>query len=109
MAFLLLVLQTLLLIAGLALFGQLLVGAFGWGRREQNPVYQLFAIVAKPATGLIRAITPRVVLDRHIPIATFMVCLVAYFAVGFYHRDVCLSDLGQKGCEKWVQARAAAR
>jgi hypothetical protein len=35
----------------------------------------------------------------------FLLCLIAYFAIGFAHRDVCLSDLGQKGCEKWQQAR----
>ena len=107
MALLLLVLQTLILVAGLALIGRFLVGAFSWGRRGENPIYQLFEIVSRPATRLVRFITPRIVLDRHVPLAAFALCLLGYLAVGFYHRDVCLADLGQNGCEKWAQARAA--
>jgi hypothetical protein len=106
-ALLLLILQTVILIAGLALVGQFIVGAFAWGRREQNPIYQLLGIIARPAVSLVRLVTPRIVLDRHIPIATFLLCLFAYFGVGFAHRDVCLSDLGQQGCTKWAQARGA--
>lgn len=108
MALVLLMVQTIIFVAGLALLGQFLVGVFAWGRRERNPVYQLFGIVARPAIGLVRAITPRLVLDRHIPLATFLICFFAYFAIGFVHRDVCLSDLSQNGCEKWAQARSVA-
>lgn len=106
MALVLLVIQTVVFVAGLALMGQFLVGAFSWGRREQNPIYQLFGIVARPAVRLVRAITPRVVLDRHVPLAAFVLCFVGYFALGFVHRDVCLQDLRQNACEKWAQARS---
>jgi len=105
MALFLLIAQTLVLIAGMALVGQLLVGLFSWGRRHQNAVYQLFGLVARPVVRAVRVITPRIVLDQHVPVVAFLLCLVAYFAIGFAHRDVCLSDLSQKGCEKWVQAR----
>ena len=48
MAFALLVLQTLVLVAGLALLGQGLVGAFNWPRRRQNLVWRLFEVIASP-------------------------------------------------------------
>lgn len=105
MAFLLLIAHTLLFIAGMALLGQFLVGLFSWRRRRENVVYQLFGVVARPVVRAVRAVTPRLVLDQHIPIAAFLLCLMAYFAIGFAHRDVCLSDLNQKGCEKWAQTR----
>jgi uncharacterized protein YggT (Ycf19 family) len=106
MALLLLIAQTLILIAGLALMSQFIVGVFNWGRREENVVYQLLAIVTRPAVRVVRRITPRAVIDRHVPIVAFLLCLFAYFAVGYYHRDVCLTDLTQRGCQKWLEARS---
>jgi uncharacterized protein YggT (Ycf19 family) len=106
MAMLLLIAQTLLLVAGLALMSQFIVGAFNWARREDNVVYQLLAVVTRPVVRLVRRITPRAILDRHVPIVAFLLCLFAYFAVSYYHRDVCLADLTQQGCEKWLAARS---
>ena len=106
MALLLLVAQTLIFVAGLALLGQFVVGLFNWGRRHENVVFQLFGIVTRPVVRAIRVITPRIVLDQHVPAVAFLVCLIAYFALGFSHRAVCLNDLGQRGCEKWVEARS---
>jgi uncharacterized protein YggT (Ycf19 family) len=104
-ALFLVIVQTVVLIAGLALLGQFIVGMFNWARRSENFVYQLFGIVSGPLVRLVRLVTPRVVLDQHVPIVAFLFCVVAYFALGFAHRDVCLSDLSQAGCMKWVQAR----
>lgn len=107
MAVFLLMLQTLVLVAGSALVGQLLVGAFNWGRRQQNPVYRLFQLIASPAVKLVRWITPRFVLDQHIPIATFAILFFAFFFLGFAQRDVCRADLSQAGCERWAAVQAA--
>jgi len=104
MAFAWLLGQTLVLVAGLALIGQLLVGAFNWPRRRQNLVYRLFETIASPAVKLIRWITPRIVLDQHIPVAAFLVLLFAYFWLGFEHRAACQQDVSQAGCEKWAAA-----
>lgn len=106
MAFLLLIAQTLIFVAGMALVGQFLVGIFSWGRRRENVVYQLFGVVARPVVRAVRVITPRVVLDTHVPLVAFLLCLMAYFATGFTHREVCLSDLNQRGCDKWAEARS---
>ena len=76
MAFALLLGQTLVLVAGLALLGQGLVGVFNWPRRRQNLVYRLFEVIASPVVKLIRLVTPKVVLDQHIPIAAFMLLLL---------------------------------
>lgn len=104
MAFALLVAQTLVLVAGLALLGQLVVGVFSWGRRHNNFFYQLFELIARPAVKLVRLVTPKVVLDRHIPIGAFMLLLFAYFWLGFEHRESCKAQVDQRGCEKWAAA-----
>lgn len=104
MAFLWLVAQTLVLVAGLALIGQLLVGAFNWTRRRDNLLYRLFELIARPAVKLVRLITPKIVLDRHVPLATFAILFFAYFFLGLAHRDSCKAQINQAGCEKWAAA-----
>lgn len=107
MALFLTILQTLILIAALSLFAQLVVGAFNWNRRHENFVYQLLGIVVKPVVNLVRKVTPRFVLDRHIPIATFLLLMFGYLVVVLLLRDVCLGDMAQAGCERLAASRAA--
>ena len=103
-AFALLAVQTLVLVAGLALLGQLLVGAFNWRARQQNLVYRLFQLIASPVVKMVRFVTPKVVIDQHIPIAAFLLLFFAYFYLGFEHRSACQADVAQAGCEKWASA-----
>lgn len=96
--------QTLVLVAGLALMGQLLVGAFNWSQRHNNLLFRVFEIIARPVVKVVRLISPKVVLDRHVPAAAFMIMLVVYFWLGFEHRDACKAQVSQSGCEKWAAA-----
>jgi uncharacterized protein YggT (Ycf19 family) len=107
-ALLLVIVHTLILVAGLSLLGQGVVGIFNWRRRHENFVYQVFAIVTRPVVSVVRRITPRVILDEHVPLVAFLLLLMGYFGVGLWHRDVCLADLTQTGCTKWAAARAGA-
>jgi uncharacterized protein YggT (Ycf19 family) len=110
MALVLLVLQTLMLIAALSLFGQFIVGIFNWGRRHDNFVYQLFGILTRPVVRVVRVVTPRVIIDPHVPAVAFLLLFFGYFAVGLWHRDVCMDNVAQSGCERWAQAwQAGAR
>ena len=102
MAFALLVAQQLVLVAGLSLLGQFVVAIFNWPARRQNLVYRLFEVVASPVVKLVRLVTPKVVIDQHIPIAAFMVLLFAYFWLGFEQRASCMNDIQQTGCERWA-------
>jgi len=107
-ALLLVILHTLILVAGLSLLGQGIVGLFNWRRRHENFVYQVFAIIARPVVSFARLVTPRVILDEHVPLVAFLLLLLGYFGVGLWHREVCLQDLTQTGCAKWAAARAGA-
>jgi hypothetical protein len=104
MAFALLMLQTLVLVPALALLGQGVVGIFNWPRRRQNLVYRLFELIASPVVKVVRWITPKVVLDQHIPLGAFMLLVFAYFLLGFEHRAVCRDNVAQTGCERWADA-----
>jgi hypothetical protein len=106
---LLVIVQTLILVPCLALVGQLLVGAFNWRARCANPVYEVLGIVARPAVKAVRFVAPKAIPDQRIPAVAFAVLLATYLLVGFAHRNVCLDDLKQTGCERWAVARGAER
>ena len=107
MALTLLVVKNLLFVALFALLGQWLVGIFNWGKRQHNIIWQLFALIAKPFTSLVRLVTPRQVLDQHIPLATFLLLLFLTLFVSTSHREVCLKDLKQAGGERYAEAGPA--
>lgn len=105
MAFLLVIVKAILEIAGMALLGQFLVGIFAWGRREGNVVYRLFQTVTSPFTWIARKVSPRVVLDQHIPLVTFMLLLFAWLFVVFQLRSACAADPQQRACPPLQQVR----
>ena len=86
----------------LALLGQgvatFLIRASGQDPRN-NLFHRLLATISSPFTRLVRRITPNVVADRHVPLATFALMLVAYAAVLFAIADTCISHgLGVAVC-----------
>ena len=102
MALLLIIVHTLMLVAALALLGQGVVGIFNWRRRHENFVYQLLSVVTRPVVRVVRLITPRVIIDEHVPLVAFLLLVFGYFGIGLWHRDVCLRDLNQAGCARWA-------
>lgn len=105
MAFLLVIVKAIIEVAGMALLGQFLVGIFAWGRREGNIVYRLFQTVASPFTWIARKVSPRIVLDQHIPLVAFMLLLFAWVFVVFQLRASCLADPQQRACPPLQQVR----
>jgi hypothetical protein len=72
--------KTVAEIALLAFAGQFLLGLLAGAKRDTNFVYQLFGILTKPFVRAMRAITPKAVIDRHMPVAAF-VALLSMWAV----------------------------
>ncbi|RLJ68612.1 hypothetical protein [Sulfurisoma sediminicola] len=65
------VLRALVEVALLSLLGQGVVALLAGSRRATNPIYVLFGIVTKPAIRAARWITPKLVIDKHIPFVSF--------------------------------------
>ncbi len=108
MALYLSIVKAILEVALLALAGQGLVGAFNWNGRHRNAVYQLLGIVARPFVVMVRRITPAVVLDQHIPLATFLVLLFTWLGVGMWKISACHTDPGQPTCREFARAQEHA-
>jgi hypothetical protein len=89
--------QLVLYIALLALVGQGLLYVLAGAKRDSNIFYQLLQIVSKPFTLLVRKITPAQVADRHVPVVTFFLLLIAYAVVTFEKIALCV-EAGMEGC-----------
>jgi uncharacterized membrane protein len=90
--------QLVLYIALLALVGQAVLYMLAGANRERNIFYQLLQIVSKPFTLLVRKLTPKQVADRHVPLVTFFLLLIAYAVVTFEKIALCV-DAGMEGCK----------
>ena len=83
-------LQLILYIALLALAGQGILYVLAGHKRETNFFYKLLQLVAKPFTAPVRRLTPAKVADKHVPVVTFFLLVVAYAVVTFEIVDLCV-------------------
>ncbi len=65
----------------MAFAGRFVLGLLAGAKREGNLFYGVLEILTRPFERFTRLVTPRVVIDRHIPLAAFlMLAMVWIFA-----------------------------
>lgn len=84
-------------IALLALAGQWILGLLAGSKREQNLFYQLLSVMTRPFLRLARAVSPRVVLDRHVPVVAFLLLGFLWVLSLLAKVQVCL-QIGMEAC-----------
>jgi ABC-type uncharacterized transport system permease subunit len=89
--------QLVLYVALLALLGQGVLYVLAGHRRQGNMFYQLLQVVSKPFTVPVRKLTPAKVADRHVPVVTFCLLLIAYAVVTFEKINLCI-EVGLGAC-----------
>lgn len=82
----------LIQIAGYSLLGQGLLYVLAGARREQNFFYRILKTITSPIIRAVRFITPRFVLDAHIPFAAFILLVWLGLALVKLRRYVCISN-----------------
>jgi len=85
-------------IALMAFAGQWLLGLLAGPKRDSNLFYQLLQVLTRPFTALVRAVTPRVVIDRHIPLAAFSMLLMVWLMATLAKIEVCVR-IGVEACK----------
>lgn len=75
-------------VALLSLIGQGVLAVLAGAKRQSNPVYQLLSVVTRPVLRLLRALTPRCVLDRHLPFVAFFVLFWLWIALAYLKRVI---------------------
>jgi hypothetical protein len=101
-AFMLLFVTSIKLIAEIALLslaGRWVLGLLAGAKREQNLFYQLLTMMTNPFTGLFRKITPKIVVDRHIPLLTFFALGWVWIFALIQKVSMCRALPGQGLCQ----------
>ncbi len=83
------VVRTLVEVALLSLLGLWLVGLLAGASRQSNPVYRVFLIVTNPPVKFTRWITPKLIIDKHIPYVTFFVLFWLWILLAYVKRVLC--------------------
>jgi hypothetical protein len=84
------ILKLLAEIALMALFAQWVLGLLAGRQRESNLFYQLFQVVTRPLVTGVRFITPRVVIDRHVPMVAFLLLTFVWVVATMTKIDICV-------------------
>ncbi|MBL8316342.1 MAG: hypothetical protein JNK55_21635 [Rubrivivax sp.] len=84
-------------IALLALVGQAVLYVLAGAKRDDNFFYQLLKILTRPFIAAARFITPRQVLDAHVPLVAFLLLLLTWAVVTFEKIRHCVG-VDMVGC-----------
>lgn len=84
-------------IALLALVGQAVLYVLAGAKRDGNFFYQLLKILTRPFVAAARFITPRQVLDTHVPLVAFLLLLLTWVVVTFEKIRHCVG-VDMVGC-----------
>jgi hypothetical protein len=83
------ILRTLVEVAGFALLGQGILGVLAGKYREQNLFYRVLRIVTQPVVRAVRFITPRFIIDAHVPMLTFFLLFWLWIVLAITKRHLC--------------------
>jgi len=84
-------------IALMALLGRWVLGLLAGQKRDSNLFYQILDMAARPFVWAARRISPRVVLDRHVPLVAFCLLAVTWLLVTFWRIQICI-EMGVHLC-----------
>jgi hypothetical protein len=96
----LLLVMSIKLIAEIALMSLAalwLVGLLSGARREGNVVYRLLKVLTGPFVRGARLVTPRLVIDRHVPLVAFLLLAFGWLIATVFKIQLCL-EAGVQAC-----------
>ncbi len=84
-------------IALMCLLGRWVLGLWAGQRREQNLFYQLLDMAVRPFVRTARFITPRAIIDRHVPLVAFLLLGFTWLLATVWRIQICL-EIGVQQC-----------
>ncbi len=84
-------------IALMCLLGRWVLGLIAGARREENLFYQLLDMSVRPFVAAARFITPRAVIDRHVPLVAFLLLGFTWLGATVWRIQVCI-EIGVDLC-----------
>ena len=87
--FLVSALRTLVEVAGYSLLGQGILALLAGQRRHDNLFYKILETITRPVVRAVRYVTPRLVIDAHIPFLAFFLLFWLWIALAVAKRYLC--------------------
>ncbi|WP_295551970.1 hypothetical protein [Limnohabitans sp. Rim8] len=78
--------------------GRFLLGLLAGANRDKNVFWQLLDVASKPALWLTRKVSPKLILDQHIPLAASSWLLITWVLMVQLKIDICL-EMGIASCQ----------
>jgi len=91
------VLRALVEVALLGLIGQGVLALLAGGRRHNNFVYRLFLVITGPVIKVCRWVTPKIIIDKHLPFVAFFLLFWLWIVLAWVKRELCVMS-GLTGC-----------
>lgn len=92
------ILKSLIELSLMFIVGRFVLGLLAGVKRQTNVFWQLLDVAAKPSLWLTRKLSPKLILDQHIPLATASWLLVAWVLLVKTKIDLCM-QLGASLCQ----------
>ena len=83
------ILRTLVEVAGFALIGQGALAVLAGKYRDQNAFYRVLRTVTGPVVRAVRFVTPRFIIDAHVPMLAFFLLFWLWIALAVVKRHLC--------------------
>ena len=92
------ILKLLAEIALLSLLGQGVLALLAGAKRDQNVFYQLLQVLTRPFIAGARLITPKIVIDRHVPLVAALLLPFVWIAATVTKISLCV-QIGVEACK----------
>ena len=92
------ILKSLIELSLMFVVGRFILGLLAGAKRQTNVFWQLLDLASKPSLWLTRRVSPKLILDQHIPLATVSWLIIAWVLVVMVKIDLCL-QVGAAACQ----------
>ena len=92
------ILKSLIELSLMFVVGRFILGLLAGVKRETNVFWQLLDVASKPSLWLTRRVSPKLILDQHIPLAAVSWLIIAWVLVVMLKIDLCL-QVGAEACQ----------
>lgn len=100
------VVKALAELVGMFLLGRGALYVLAGQKRDGNLFYQILCVITNPVLKLVRAITPKIIIDRHVPfVALILVVWIWIGTVFIWLPDACASRVD---CSDLIERKRAA-
>ena len=92
------ILKSLIELSLMFVVGRFILGLLAGAKRQTNVFWQLLDVASKPSLWLTRRLSPKLILDQHIPLAAVSWLVIAWVLVVMAKIDICL-QVGAAACQ----------